>query len=132
MGTSPRVGNDTSGEGSGDAELISDDPQLLARVALLGDDVQLERPLKVVVDAGNGEWYLAHLCGRPVEWLQAPPATPPGRYENLHCPLGRETALQRVTWTDDGWPRLAHHAIRTNSGSANNMRSISSVTASTP
>ncbi|CAN7457785.1 glycoside hydrolase family 43 protein [Rhizobacter sp. LjRoot28] len=61
-----------------------------------------------LVDAGNGEWYLAHLCGRPVEWRQAPPAAPPSRYENLHCPLGRETALQRVTWTEDGWPRLAH------------------------
>jgi xylan 1,4-beta-xylosidase len=36
------------------------------------------------------EWVLAHLCGRPL----------PGTY---HCPLGRETALQRVEWRED-WP----------------------------
>ncbi|WP_369030518.1 MULTISPECIES: glycoside hydrolase family 43 protein [Streptomyces] len=43
-----------------------------------------------------GEWYLAHLASRPV-------ATPDGP----RCVLGRETCLQRVTWTDDGWLRLA-------------------------
>ncbi|MEV4344715.1 glycoside hydrolase family 43 protein [Actinoplanes sp. NPDC049596] len=41
-----------------------------------------------------GQWYLAHLVGRPY--------TPLGR-----CVLGRETALQEVTWTDQGWPRIA-------------------------
>ena len=35
-------------------------------------------------------WVLAHLCGRPL----------PG---TRNCPLGRETALQRVEWRDD-WP----------------------------
>jgi len=60
-----------------------------------------------LVDAGNGEWYLAHLCGRPLEWREQPPASAPDAYDDLHCPLGRETALQRVTWTADGWPRLA-------------------------
>jgi xylan 1,4-beta-xylosidase len=39
-----------------------------------------------------GEWYLAHLVGRPY--------TPLGK-----CVLGRETAIQKVTWTD-GWPRI--------------------------
>jgi len=39
----------------------------------------------------DDEWILAHLCGRPL----------PG---TAHCPLGRETALQRVLWKDDGWP----------------------------
>ncbi|PYZ95960.1 glycoside hydrolase 43 family protein [Alteribacter lacisalsi] len=47
-----------------------------------------------LVETQNGEWYLAHLCGRPLR----------GKY----CTLGRETALQKVLWTDDGWLRLAH------------------------
>lgn len=62
-----------------------------------------------LMDVGNGEWYLAHLCGRPLEWLNDAPAdAPTGEYPPLHSPLGRETALQRVEWTVDGWPRLAH------------------------
>ncbi|HEY0820044.1 MAG TPA: glycoside hydrolase family 43 protein [Rhizobacter sp.] len=61
-----------------------------------------------LVDTPDGEWYMAHLCGRPLEWRENPPATAPDKYEDLHCNLGRETALQRVEWTEDGWPRLAH------------------------
>lgn len=63
-----------------------------------------------IVDSGRGEWYLAHLCGRPIEWCQDAPAEPPPTYslDALHCPLGRETALQKLEWTADGWPRLAH------------------------
>ncbi len=56
-----------------------------------------ENPIKraghgSLVEGNNGEWYLAHLCGRPVE----------GKY----CILGRETAIQKVVWEND-WPRLA-------------------------
>ncbi|MFV6026657.1 glycoside hydrolase family 43 protein [Streptomyces sp. NPDC056264] len=47
-----------------------------------------------LVETPGGEWYLAHLAARPL--------TPRGA-----CVLGRETALQRVEWTADGWPRLA-------------------------
>ena len=47
-----------------------------------------------LVETQSGEWYLAHLCGRPLE--------PLGR-----CNLGRETALQRLEWNDGEWPRLA-------------------------
>jgi xylan 1,4-beta-xylosidase len=47
-----------------------------------------------LVDTPDGEWFIAHLCGRPVG---------PER----RCILGRETALQRVEWTEDGWLRLA-------------------------
>lgn len=47
-----------------------------------------------LVETQNGEWYLAHLCGRPVP--------PSGR-----CILGRETALQAVQWDGDGWLRLS-------------------------
>ena len=46
-----------------------------------------------LVETQNGEWYLAHLCGRPL----------PSRGR---CILGRETAIQKVTWTSDGWLRL--------------------------
>ncbi|MFJ5643588.1 glycoside hydrolase family 43 protein [Streptomyces sp. NPDC093223] len=47
-----------------------------------------------LVRTQSGEWYLAHLTGRP--------DGPLGR-----CVLGRETALQRVEWSEDGWPRVA-------------------------
>ncbi len=43
-----------------------------------------------LVETQTGEWYLAHLCGRPV-------------MPQLRCILGRETALQRMKWTEDGW-----------------------------
>lgn len=45
----------------------------------------------------DGEWYLAHLASRPLE-----------AGEGAVSPLGRETCLQRVEWTDDGWLRLTH------------------------
>ncbi|PTY04980.1 glycoside hydrolase 43 family protein [Opitutaceae bacterium EW11] len=48
-----------------------------------------------LVQTPAGEWWLAHLCSRPL----AP---------ERRCLLGRETALQRVVWSDDGWLRLAH------------------------
>lgn len=41
----------------------------------------------------DGNWYMAHLCARPVG-------------EHKRCILGRETAIQNVIW-EDGWPRLA-------------------------
>ena len=46
------------------------------------------------VDLPNGEACLFHLCARPM--LPA-----------LRCVLGRETAMQRMTWTSDGWLRMA-------------------------
>jgi xylan 1,4-beta-xylosidase len=47
-----------------------------------------------LVDTPAGEWYVAHLCSRPVG------AQP-------RSVLGRETAIQRVEWTPDGWLALA-------------------------
>lgn len=38
----------------------------------------------------NGEWYMVYLCGR--------------RVNGSYSILGRETALDPVTWTEDGWP----------------------------
>ena len=45
------------------------------------------------VETSQGETYLVHLCARPF--------TP-----ELRCTLGRETAIQKMRWTDDGWLRL--------------------------
>jgi xylan 1,4-beta-xylosidase len=59
-----------------------------------------------LVETPSGESYLAHLCGRPIEW-QKDDRDEAGGYDTLHCPLGRETAIQRIEWTEEGWPRLA-------------------------
>ncbi len=48
-----------------------------------------------MVETQTGEWYLAHLCSRPI----------PTKGRSI---LGRETALQKMKWTDDGWFRLEH------------------------
>lgn len=53
-----------------------------------GDLVQLE----------DGSWYLVFLCSRRSERLP-------------HSPMGRETAIQPVEFTDDGWIRLAHGGV---------------------
>jgi xylan 1,4-beta-xylosidase len=54
-----------------------------------------------LVETPSGEWYLAHLCSRPIV-----------TGDQRRCMLGRETALQQVAWSEDGWLRLAeggHH-----------------------
>jgi xylan 1,4-beta-xylosidase len=50
-----------------------------------------------IVQTPTGEWYLVHLASRPVL----------ARGERRSM-LGRETCLQRVRWTEDGWLRLAN------------------------
>ncbi|MFG6462584.1 glycoside hydrolase family 43 protein [Roseateles sp. DXS20W] len=61
-----------------------------------------------LVETANGEWFMAHLCGRPLEWTGPNAANnqPEDGYAGLHCPLGRETALQRIQWRDDDWPEV--------------------------
>lgn len=44
------------------------------------------------VNLPNGEVYLVHLTGRPF-------------VPELRCTLGRETAIQKMEWTADGWLR---------------------------
>lgn len=47
-----------------------------------------------IIDTPDGEWYMVHLCSRPLlgqKW----------------CTLGRETAIQKVEWDEDGWLRLS-------------------------
>jgi xylan 1,4-beta-xylosidase len=50
-----------------------------------------------LVETQSGDWYLAHLCGRPLQKAGIPVR---------HCNLGRETAIQSLIWSPDGWPRL--------------------------
>jgi len=50
-----------------------------------------------LVETQNGVWYLAHLCGRPLK-SEADP--------KLRSVLGRETAIQKCFWTNDGWIRV--------------------------
>ncbi|MDB4381152.1 glycoside hydrolase family 43 protein, partial [Mariniblastus sp.] len=43
-----------------------------------------------LVETQTGQWYMPHLCGRPLPDTQ-------------RCNLGRETAIQQVEWRDDDW-----------------------------
>ena len=76
----------------GPYELHPDGPLLTSRDR---PDAELQRAGHAdLVDTQDGETYLVHLCGRPL----------PNRGR---CTLGRETAIQKVAWSKDGWPRLA-------------------------
>jgi xylan 1,4-beta-xylosidase len=58
-------------------------------------DVALQRAGHAdLVETQTGDTYMVHLCGRPV----------PNRGR---CTLGRETAIQKMVWSDDGWLRTA-------------------------
>ncbi|MGP4084286.1 family 43 glycosylhydrolase [Streptomyces sp. KR55] len=64
-----------------------DDPSLPLQKAGHGELVQTP----------DGAWLLSHLTARPLRTPHGP-----------RCTLGRETAIQRVVWDAEGWPRLAH------------------------
>jgi xylan 1,4-beta-xylosidase len=49
-----------------------------------------------LVETPVGEWYLVHLASRPLQVG-----------DQRRCVLGRETCLQQVRWSADGWLRLA-------------------------
>jgi xylan 1,4-beta-xylosidase len=56
-------------------------------------DVGLQRAGHAdLVETQGGETFMVYLCGRPL----------PNRGR---CTLGRETAIQRMTWSADGWLR---------------------------
>ena len=58
-------------------------------------DVALQRAGHAdLVETQTGETYMVHLCGRPL----------PNRGR---CTLGRETAIQKMVWSADGWLRTA-------------------------
>lgn len=54
-----------------------------------------------LVETQNGEWFLSHLCGRPL--LDPTQNYHMGTYGHGRCILGRESAIQNVEWRD-GWP----------------------------
>lgn len=62
-----------------------------------------------LVETGSGETWMVYLCGRPL------PAS-------NRCVLGRETAIQRMRWGDDGW-------LRTEDGSATPLSVVNGVAA---
>jgi xylan 1,4-beta-xylosidase len=45
-----------------------------------------------LVETQNGETYMVYLCGRPLR-------------NRGRCTLGRETAIQKMVWGEDGWLR---------------------------
>ena len=47
-----------------------------------------------IVETPDGQVYHTHLCSRPLEGVR-------------RSPLGRETAIQKCVWGDDGWLYLA-------------------------
>lgn len=50
-----------------------------------------------VIQGKDGSWYMAHLCSRPVK---------------KNSILGRETAIQNIEWTEEGWFRLTANRKR--------------------
>jgi len=58
-------------------------------------DVELQRAGHAdLVETPAGETYLVHLCGRPLR-------------NRGRCTLGRETAIQPMVWSPDGWLRTS-------------------------
>lgn len=55
-----------------------------------------------IVQTHTNEWFLVHLTGRPLPKENQPLLDPRG-----YCPLGRETAIQRIEWKND-WPYVVN------------------------
>lgn len=54
-----------------------------------------------LVETPDGEWYAVHLCGRPCDRRNPKDAA---RFANARrYMLGRETAIQKMSWTEDDW-----------------------------
>lgn len=62
-----------------------------------------------LVSTKEGEWYFAHLMGRPLHHSGESVVDPRG-----WCPLGRETGIQKVMWDAEGWPHIVggHNGLR--------------------
>lgn len=57
-----------------------------------------------LVETPGGEWYMVHLCGRALADRNPADA---GRFPNSRrYMMGRETAIQKILWREDGWPVL--------------------------
>jgi xylan 1,4-beta-xylosidase len=79
---------------TGPYEVDPENPILTSRA---GDAALHKAGHGSLVETPDGETYLAHLCARPVGAAR-------------RCVLGRETAIQKCRWTEDGWLRLASGA----------------------
>jgi xylan 1,4-beta-xylosidase len=76
----------------GEYELHPDGPILSSRNR---PDLELQRAGHAdLVDTQAGETYMVYLCGRPLR-------------NRGRCTLGRETAIQPMTWSADGWLRTS-------------------------
>jgi xylan 1,4-beta-xylosidase len=59
-------------------------------------DLKLQRAGHAdLVETQDGETYMVHLCGRPLR-------------NRGRCVLGRETAIQKMSWDEEGWLVTAH------------------------
>ncbi len=57
------------------------------------EDCELQRAgHSQAIEGADGNWYMAHLCSRPIE---------------KNSILGRESAIQNIEWTEDGWFKLS-------------------------
>ncbi|MCP5411992.1 MAG: glycoside hydrolase family 43 protein [Alphaproteobacteria bacterium] len=66
-------------------------PQGQVLTALGKPDAPLQRAGHAdLVETQGGETYMVYLCGRPLK-------------NRGRCVLGRETAIQKMVWRDDGW-----------------------------
>jgi xylan 1,4-beta-xylosidase len=54
-----------------------------------------------LVETQNGQWYMAHLCSRPIN-----------KDGEMRSVMGRETALQKMKWTSDGWLHIENDSNR--------------------
>ncbi len=74
----------------GPYEIHPDNPVLTSRD---NPDLELQKAGHAdIVETQNGDWYMVHLCSRPLR-------------KRGSCPLGRETAIQKIVWEND-WPYL--------------------------
>lgn len=58
-----------------------------------------------LVETPEGEWYAVHLCGRAMD--RRNPADAPRFAGERRYMLGRETAIQKMKWTEDDWLVMA-------------------------
>lgn len=58
-----------------------------------------------LVETQDGEWYAVHLCGRASE--ERNPTNAERFAGDRRYMLGRETAIQKMRWTDDDWLVMA-------------------------
>jgi xylan 1,4-beta-xylosidase len=73
-------------------------PDVYVLTARHRPDVELQRAGHAdLVETPGGETYMVYLCGRPLR-------------NRGRCTLGRETAIVRMQWGEDGWLRTAGEA----------------------